>query len=130
MKTLDEKITRMEERLKQLKHRQVRIEARRRTLSSRRSRRDDTRRKILVGAVVLTKVDQGVLPNTTLQEWLDDILTRVDDRILFSLPALTATHATAGHPTVATRDRHDPDTRRQGSSMRELAGEVDTHGLG
>jgi len=85
MSALDEKITRMEERLKQLKHQQTRIEARQRALSSRRSRRDDTRRKILVGAIVLAKVDQGLLPTTLLREWLDGALSRPDDRALFSL---------------------------------------------
>ena len=32
-----------------------------RTVEARRSRRDDTRRKIVVGAIVLAKVEQGVL---------------------------------------------------------------------
>jgi len=40
----------------QLKAKQQRIESRRRSLESRRARREDTRRKILVGAIVLTKV--------------------------------------------------------------------------
>jgi prefoldin subunit 5 len=53
-----ERIESLEERLKQLKARQQRLESRRRSLESRRARREDTRRKILVGAVVLAKVDQ------------------------------------------------------------------------
>jgi len=52
---INERIEALEERLKQLKAKQQRIEARRRSLESRRSRRDDTRRKILVGAIVLAR---------------------------------------------------------------------------
>ena len=79
------RIETLEERLKQLKARQQKIEARKRTLESRRSRRDDTRRKILVGAVVLAKVDQGVIAESTLRGWLEGAPSRADDRALFDL---------------------------------------------
>ncbi len=82
---INERIEALEYRLKQLKARQARIEARRRSLESRRARRDDTRRKILVGAIVLAKVDQGALEETMLRRWLDGALTRADDRQLFGL---------------------------------------------
>jgi hypothetical protein len=62
-----------------------RIEARRRSLVSRRSRRDDTRRKILVGAILVAKVEQGVIQESVLRSWLDGALTRQDDRALFGL---------------------------------------------
>jgi hypothetical protein len=61
------------------------MEARRRSLESRRSRWDDTRRKILVGAIVLAKVEQGVLEESVLRGWLKGALTRADDRALFGL---------------------------------------------
>jgi hypothetical protein len=54
-------------------------------LESRRARRDDTRRKILVGAIVLAKVEQSVIPEDQLRRWLDGSLTRADDRALFGL---------------------------------------------
>src|SRR5205823_3744333 len=76
---ITERIETLEERLTKLKARQQRIEARRRTLESRRSRRDETRRKILVGAIVLAKVEQGVLDESTLRSWLDGALKRADD---------------------------------------------------
>ncbi|HEY6455519.1 MAG TPA: mobilization protein [Steroidobacteraceae bacterium] len=82
---IEEKIQTLEERLRQLKAKQQRLAARKRTLESRRSRRDDTRRKILVGAIVLAKVEQGVIQESILQGWLDDALTRADDRSLFGL---------------------------------------------
>lgn len=82
---LDERITDLEQKLKQLRTRQQRIEARRRALLSRRERAADTRRKILVGAIVLAKVQQGELDEKLLRRWLDQALTRKDDRGLFGL---------------------------------------------
>ena len=82
---LDERITGLEVQLKQLRTRQQRIEARKRALLSRRERAADTRRKILVGAIVLAKVEQGELDAGQLRGWLDAALTRCDDRALFSL---------------------------------------------
>jgi hypothetical protein len=80
-----ERIGTLEERLKHLKAKQQRTAARQRTLESRRTRRDDTRRKILVGAIVLAKVEQGVIQESILRGWLDGSLTRADDRALFGL---------------------------------------------
>jgi hypothetical protein len=82
---LDDQIDTLEERLKRLKVKRYRTEARQRTLQSRRTRREDTRRKILVGAIVLAKVDQGIISQEILRGWLDGALTREDDRALFGL---------------------------------------------
>ena len=82
---LDERIAGMEEKLKQLRTRQQRIEARKRVLLSQRERAADTRRKILVGAIVLAKVEQGEIDAGQLRGWLDGALTRKDDRALFKL---------------------------------------------
>lgn len=49
MKVMDAQISRLEERLRQLKAQKLRVDARHRSLASRRARKDDTRRKILVG---------------------------------------------------------------------------------
>jgi hypothetical protein len=75
----------LEEKLRQLKAREQAAEARRRSLESRRKRKDDTRRKILVGAIVLAKVEQGEFPPDRLHSWLDAALTRADDRGLFGI---------------------------------------------
>jgi hypothetical protein len=85
MPKLDERISSLETKLQQLKTRQARLEARKKALASRRTRKDHTRRKILVGAVVLAKVDQGVLQESVLRGWLDGALERPDDRALFGL---------------------------------------------
>ncbi len=91
MPNLDDRISALEERLKQLKAKQQRVEARRRTLESRRARKEDTRRKVLVGAIVLARVEQGRLPEAELRSWLDEALERADDRALFDLPTTRRT---------------------------------------
>lgn len=97
MAKLDDKIDGLEAKLKELRARKQRTEARQRALHSRRERREDTRRKILVGSVVLAKVDQGVLDRDLLMHWLDGALVRPDDRRLFELPA-SARGEKAGTP--------------------------------
>jgi hypothetical protein len=78
-------IATLEARLRQLKAREQLVNARLRRLESRRARKADTRRKILVGAIVLAKVEQGVVAESQLRQWLDGALRRVDDRELFGL---------------------------------------------
>ena len=80
------KIEELEAKLRQLKERQQAVDARRRTLESRRERKADTRRKILVGAIVLAKVEHGEMDRALLQQWLEQGLVRDDDRLLFGLP--------------------------------------------
>jgi len=82
-------ISQLEERLRQLKAREQAVEARRRTLESRRLRKDDTRRKILVGAVVMARVERGEIPEAELRRWLDQALVREDDRALFQLDCVS-----------------------------------------
>ena len=87
MVDLNERIATLEDRLKQLRAKQHKVETRRRTLETRKNRKDDTRRKILVGAIVLAKVEHGDMSGTQLRQWLSESLTRLDDRALFNLPA-------------------------------------------
>lgn len=83
---LDDQIETLKVRLEQLKTRQARVEARKSALASRRARKDDTRRKILAGAILLAKVEAGEFDSTTFKRWLDKALTKTDDRALFELP--------------------------------------------
>jgi prefoldin subunit 5 len=83
---LDQQIETLQEKLKQLKTRQLAIENRKKAISSKRERKQDTRRKILVGAIVMAKVEQKVLDEKLLRGWLNEALTRPDDRALFELP--------------------------------------------
>jgi SMC interacting uncharacterized protein involved in chromosome segregation len=89
MPKLDEQISTLEEKLKQLKLKQQRFEARRKAIESKRERKADTRRKILIGAIVMAKIEQKVMDEQLLRGWLDAALTRPDDRALFDLPANT-----------------------------------------
>lgn len=61
MPKLDAQISSLEEKLKALKLKQQRSEARRKAVESKRERKADTRRKILIGAIVMAKLDQKVL---------------------------------------------------------------------
>lgn len=82
---LIERISTLEQRLKQLKSQQQRLEQRQRTFESRQARKKDTRRKILIGTLVLTRIQQGHLSEAELRSWLDEALTRPEDRALFGL---------------------------------------------
>lgn len=87
---LNERISSLEQRLRQLKAQQLQVKQRQRTFESRQTRKADTRRKILIGALVQARVQQGRFSEGELRKWLDEALTRDDDRALFGLPALPA----------------------------------------
>ena len=68
----------------QLKAQIQQAKAAERTLEKKR----DTRRKILVGAAVLTRVERGEWPEADLKRMMDGFLTRQNERDLFKLDAL------------------------------------------
>jgi hypothetical protein len=80
MPKVDDRIQALEAKLKQLKVQQQRKEARARSVALHQSRRDELRRKILVGANVLAKVEDGSLEEAVLKKWLDPAVTRPEDR--------------------------------------------------
>jgi hypothetical protein len=86
MPKLEEKIAAAELKLKQMKTQQRQAEARKRSLAARNQRGQELRRKILAGAIVLAKVESGELDRGQFRHWLDQGLTRIDDRELFELP--------------------------------------------
>jgi len=88
MPKLDEQISTLEERLKLLKVRHQRAEARKTALEASRKRKADTRRKILIGTVVMAKVEEKELDENVLRGWLNGALTRANDRELFGLPTI------------------------------------------
>lgn len=89
MAKLDDQISTLQEKLQLLKLRQQRLEARRRAGDELRKRKADTRRKILLGGLILEKLRHGELDRMLVTGWLDETLTRAADRALFDLPALT-----------------------------------------
>lgn len=88
MATIENTIATLEAKLKQAKAKKQQIEARKRALETKEERAKDTRRKILVGAAILTKVERGEWPRDKLLAMLDSALTRTDDRALFDLPEI------------------------------------------
>ena len=82
---IEERVKAAEERLKKLKAKHARAKARERTAQSRTARREETRRKFLVGAVVLARVETGLLDESVLRGWMGEALERPDDRLLFEL---------------------------------------------
>ena len=85
MPGIEDRIADLEKRLKQAKALKQQQVAREKAAEKKRQRSADTRRKILVGAVILAKVERGEWPQERLRELLDPALTRVDDRALFGL---------------------------------------------
>jgi hypothetical protein len=102
MDTIDSRIEAAKQKLKQLTAQKQQLEARKRAAESKRKRTDDTRRKILIGAAILAKVDRGEWPRSRLLAMMNLTLTRPDDRALFDLPASDANSpdsmATSGNP--------------------------------
>ena len=68
MASIDERIAALEAKLKQEKAKKQQIEARKRAALAKVSRQQDTRRKILVGAAILAKVERGEWPKDKLLE--------------------------------------------------------------
>lgn len=94
MATIEDKIAVAEKRaqdaakqLKQLKAHRDLVEARKLQTMIKGQRSDDTRRKILAGALVLDMMQRDEQTKVKFVERLDKFLTRPDDRALFDLPA-------------------------------------------
>ncbi len=87
MANVEERIAALEAKLKQAKAEKQKIDARKRAAESKAKRSQETRRKILVGATILARVERGEWPKDQLLAVLDEALTRADDRALFDLPA-------------------------------------------
>lgn len=99
MAGIEEKITALETKLKQAKAQRQQIEARKRVAEAKTKRTEDTRRKILAGALVLEMMEGD---DATKQRFLDRLgkyLTRTDDRALFNLSPLTDAQIKAPEPT-------------------------------
>ncbi|WP_258001226.1 hypothetical protein [Janthinobacterium sp. ROICE36] len=75
----------LEEKLKLAKALKQKVEARAKAAESKQKRAADTRRKILVGAAILAKVERGEWPKDKMLEMMSQQLTRDDDRALFDL---------------------------------------------
>ena len=86
-----QRVKELEEKLKQAKAIKKKVEARAKEAENKQKRDYDTRRKILVGAAILGKVERGEWPKDKMLEMMNQQLTRADDRLLFDLPAVKET---------------------------------------
>ena len=82
---LDKKIETQLERLKQLKAQKQAIEARERAKQKEQDRKDDTRRKILLGSYLVKKMESNEANKQKILADLNEYLTEDRDRKLFGL---------------------------------------------
>ena len=86
---IEKKIEAQLEKLKQLKAQKQAIEARERTKQKEQQRKNDTRRKILLGSYLIKKMQNEANKEKILAE-LNEYLTENRDRQLFDLPDIEA----------------------------------------
>lgn len=82
---LDKKIEAQLEKLKQLKAQKQAIEARERAKQKQQDRKDDTRRKILLGSYLIKKMESNEANKQKILADLNEYLTEDRDRKLFNL---------------------------------------------
>ena len=85
---IEKKIEAQLEKLKQLKAQKQAIEAREKTKQKEQERKDDTRRKILLGSYLIKKIQSNEANKDKVLAELDDYLTEDRDRQLFNLPPI------------------------------------------
>lgn len=84
IETLEEKIAKQEEQLKQLKAQKQAVISREKKKQSEQKRKDDTRRKILLGSLMLKRMEDETERQKILSE-LNGYLIGEKDKKLFNL---------------------------------------------
>ena len=87
IENLGQKIEKQEERLKQLKAQKQAMEAREKKKISEQQRKDETRKKILLGSYLLKEMEDETQKIKILAN-LHTYLTQDRDRKLFDLPSI------------------------------------------
>ena len=99
MATIYQQVEKLKERLKAKEATIEEMEARKRHKARQKERKDDTRRKILIGAAVQARVDNKETSQEELTSLLDKYLTKPHDRALFEyLPPRPATPKNKSDP--------------------------------
>ncbi|MCL2307227.1 MAG: hypothetical protein FWC38_03150 [Proteobacteria bacterium] len=75
--------------MEKLKSQRLALAQKEKALASRRSRKNETRKKILRGAAVLEMIEKGSIDAEKFHAFLDGFLTRKSDRQLFGFDAET-----------------------------------------
>lgn len=88
LSALNAKIAAQIEKLRQLKEQKAKAERRVKAAVQKQERAKDTRRKILLGAMLLEKLKRGEADANRLRSDLEPFLKRNADRELFGLPPL------------------------------------------
>ena len=83
--TLEQKIEQQEQKLKQLKAQKQAVEAREKKRVAEQQRKDDTRRKILLGSYLIKKMQANEANKEKILAELNEYLTEDRDRKLFNL---------------------------------------------
>ena len=90
IESLEQQISKQQERLKQLKAQKQAIDAREKTKQKEQERKDDTRRKILLGSYLIKKMQSNEANKEKILAELNEYLTENRDRQLFDLPDIEA----------------------------------------
>lgn len=98
---LEAKALEAKKKLDEIKAQKRALEAKVRSREAAKKRQQDTRRKILIGAAILAKVERGEWPRDRLLSLLRGTLTRDDDRALFDLPPLEQAGGSENIPSAA-----------------------------
>lgn len=85
---IEKKIEAQLEKLKQLKAQKQAIEAREKNKKKEQERKDDTRRKILLGSYLIKKMNANEANKEKILAELNEYLTEDRDRQLFDLPIM------------------------------------------
>ena len=80
-------------KLRKLKEQKAKAERRAKLIQQKQERTKDTRRKILLGAMLLEKIKRGEIDPDRIRNDLDPFLRRNADRELFGLPPLAQENA-------------------------------------
>ena len=108
------KLERLLEKEAQLKAQIQQAKAAERTLEKKK----DTRRKILVGAAVMARVDNGDWPKDDLLRMMDGFLTRPQERELFDLDG-DGSDDVGGAQAKAEPGKKRPQGKKQARKMPE-----------
>lgn len=95
---LNERITKQQERLQQLKAQKQALESKTKQKQKEKKKNDDTRRKILLGAYLLKKMNDSETAHQRILAELDGYLVENRDRKLFGLPDI-----------IEVKPNHEPE---------------------
>lgn len=109
MSKIDERITTLEAKLKLARNQKLAMEQRRVAAEKKRERENDTRRKILIGAMIMDRIDNGKETEEKIKELMDTFLTRDKDRELFGLPVPEKAETVLAATTEVDLDAPKPD---------------------